>query len=45
MIATKIELIMNLLKHTATLGFISSTIFLIPFASQALTVEEVINPH
>jgi len=36
---------MNLLKRTATLGVIGSTIFLTPLASQALTVEEIINPQ
>lgn len=36
---------MNLLKHTTILGVISSTIFLAPLVSQALTVEEVPNPQ
>lgn len=36
---------MNLLKPTALLGVISTTILLTPFASQALTVEEVTNPQ
>lgn len=36
---------MNLIKHTTILGVIGSTIFLSPFASQALTVEEVPNPQ
>ncbi|HHP7229948.1 MAG TPA: TPM domain-containing protein [Xenococcaceae cyanobacterium] len=35
----------NILKYTIIFGFISSTILFIPLSSQALTVEEVINPR
>ncbi len=37
--------ILKLIKQTATLGFIGSTILLTPLSSQALTVEEVTNPR
>ena len=35
----------TLLKQTITFGFISSTVLFSPFATHALTVEEVINPR
>ena len=37
--------IRKLIKQATTLGFISSTILLTPHISQALTVEEIINPR
>ena len=37
--------IRKLIKQSTTLGFIGSTILLIPHISQALTVEEIINPR
>lgn len=35
----------NLFKQTATLSFIGSTVLFTPLKSQALTVEEVVNPQ
>jgi hypothetical protein len=35
----------NLLQQTAILGFVGSTVLFTPFASRALTVQEVTNPR